>query len=247
MTFKNWMCHPSWPLKSWRGLTMMRLKPKGKSVRVPVHSPVKVTGSYRRARWWGSCSLLNACYNFNVQKAFWNSVSASVALALTIFWSSTHVTTVPPSTEQHRTLTVASGHPSTCRGLEECRQAAVHLWWAFGPNAARNDNIYKPRSAIDSKLILYTHGLDQDNKVEQMHLSKTERANNENCCVTWYERVRGLFLTLQHQTDDDMTHFKDQKVKAISQVRLTLLLKASSAGTTTVAMGLLYPSLHFEN
>lgn len=56
-----------------------------------------------------------------------------------------------------------------------------------------------------------------------------------------------LFLTLQHQTDDDMSHFKDQKVKVSSQVRSTLLLKASSAGTTTVAMGLLYPSLHFEN
>lgn len=41
MTFKSWMCHPSWPLRSWRGLMTMRLKPKGKSVFV--HTLVKVT------------------------------------------------------------------------------------------------------------------------------------------------------------------------------------------------------------
>lgn len=125
------------------------------SVCEPVHSPVKVTGSYRRACRWGSCFLLNPCYNFNVQKAFWNSASASVASALTIFWWSTHVTTAPPSTERRRTLTVASGHPSTCRGSEECRRAAVHLWWALGPDAARDDSIYNPHLAFDSKLRPY--------------------------------------------------------------------------------------------
>lgn len=61
------------------------------------------------------------------------------------------------------------------------------------------------------------------------------------------ERVGALILTLQQQTEDEVWRFKDEKVKAISQVRSTLLLKASSAGTTTVAMGSLYPSLHFEN
>lgn len=107
---------------------MMRLKPKGKSACLCTlscksnnrSSYLALTGEPA-----AEISVLLTCYSFT---AHINSASAPVVSALMIFWSSTHVMTVLPSTAQHRTLTVASGRPSTCRGLEEYRRAGVHPW-----------------------------------------------------------------------------------------------------------------------
>lgn len=144
-------------------------------------------------------------------------LSASAARALTTFWLSTRAMTAPPSTARRRTLTAASGRPSTCRGWEECRQAGVHLWWALNLNLC-NPHQCSSAQPSTAKRSHFTKNSSSKNTFYRRNVPTT--TSLRNIIRLWQcEQARGLFSTLQQhfvcQTDVAAQHFKVQNVKAI--------------------------------